>query len=64
MGVNMNSVQRLATIAPADVLGIDCWKVGARADLLLFHWAPGDASIVPSTVLIAGEQYDRRAMRT
>lgn len=47
---------RLATSAPAAVLDDGPhWTVGARADVLLFDWTPGDRSITPREVLIAGE---------
>jgi N-acetylglucosamine-6-phosphate deacetylase len=47
---------RLATSAPASVLDDGPhWTAGARADVLLFDWAPGDRSIVPREVLVAGE---------
>lgn len=50
----------LATTAPARVLGIDPhWAVGARADVLLFEWAPGDRQITAHTVLIAGNRLAR-----
>lgn len=46
----------LATAAPAQVLGLDTpWTVGARADVMLFDWAPGDRQIIPRTVLVAGQ---------
>lgn len=45
----------LASAAPARVLGIEPhWAVGARADVLLFDWAPGDRQITPRTVLVDG----------
>lgn len=45
----------LASGAPARVLGIEPpWAVGARADVVLFDWAPGDRRITPRTVLVAG----------
>lgn len=47
---------RLASSAPASVLGDGThWTVGARADVVLFDWAPGDSRIVPRSVLVAGE---------
>jgi N-acetylglucosamine-6-phosphate deacetylase len=47
---------RLATSAPAAVLDDGPhWTVGARADVLLFDWTPGDRLITPREVLIAGE---------
>ncbi|MCK2035245.1 N-acetylglucosamine-6-phosphate deacetylase [Microbacterium sp. SSW1-49] len=47
---------RLATSAPASVLDdAPHWTTGARADVLLFDWAPGDRAIIPREVLVAGE---------
>lgn len=46
----------LAASAPASVLDDGPhWTVGARADVLLFDWTPGDRAITPREVLIAGE---------
>ncbi len=47
---------RLASSAPAAVLDDGPhWTPGARADVLLFDWAPGDAHITPREVHVAGE---------
>ncbi|WP_166999432.1 N-acetylglucosamine-6-phosphate deacetylase [Paramicrobacterium fandaimingii] len=47
----------LASVAPARALGIEPhWSVGARADVLLFDWAPGFQQITPRAVLIAGTE--------
>ncbi|MGS0561886.1 N-acetylglucosamine-6-phosphate deacetylase [Microbacterium aurugineum] len=47
---------RLASAAPASVLADGPhWATGARADVLLFDWASGDARISPREVRIAGE---------
>lgn len=47
---------RLASAAPAAVLDDGPhWTPGARADVLLFDWAPGDAHITPREVRVAGE---------
>ncbi|MCW4457364.1 N-acetylglucosamine-6-phosphate deacetylase [Microbacterium sp. MPKO10] len=50
----------LASVAPARVLGIEpFWSVGARADVMLFDWAPGDRQVTPQTVLVAGSAVAR-----
>ncbi|MFK4788407.1 N-acetylglucosamine-6-phosphate deacetylase [Microbacterium sp. ZW T5_56] len=47
----------LGAIAPARVLdGETPWRVGARADILRFAWAPGDARIRPVSVHVAGHE--------
>jgi N-acetylglucosamine-6-phosphate deacetylase len=47
---------RLASVAPARILdGVSPWRVGARADVVQFAWAPGDIAIHPLSVLIDGE---------
>jgi N-acetylglucosamine-6-phosphate deacetylase len=46
---------RLASVAPGLILdGVSPWRVGARADVLQFDWAPGDVAIEPVDVLIGG----------
>ncbi|UGS25492.1 N-acetylglucosamine-6-phosphate deacetylase [Microbacterium resistens] len=46
---------RLAAVAPARILdGAEPWRVGSRADVLRFHWAPGDAAIRPVSVHVQG----------
>lgn len=47
---------RLASTAPAAVLDDGPhWTPGARADVLVFDWAPGDSAITPREVLLAGD---------
>jgi N-acetylglucosamine-6-phosphate deacetylase len=47
---------RLASAAPSAVLGDGPhWTPGARADVVLFDWAPGDTRIAPREVRVAGE---------
>ena len=46
----------LATVNPGRALGGGGeLRVGARADLIRFRWAPGDRSLAMETVLVAGE---------
>ncbi|SJN21606.1 N-acetylglucosamine-6-phosphate deacetylase [Microbacterium esteraromaticum] len=46
----------LATQAPARAIGLpDVWRIGARADIIRFFWAPGDSAIQPAEVVVAGE---------
>ncbi|PRA81399.1 N-acetylglucosamine-6-phosphate deacetylase [Microbacterium sp. MYb66] len=53
---SLATAMRLASSAPASVLDDGPhWTAGARADVLLFDWAPGDRTISPREVLIAGE---------
>ncbi|WP_226533557.1 N-acetylglucosamine-6-phosphate deacetylase [Microbacterium paraoxydans] len=53
---SLGTAMRLASAAPAAVLADGPhWTIGARADVLLFDWAPGDACIRPREVRIAGE---------
>ncbi|MFB8189017.1 N-acetylglucosamine-6-phosphate deacetylase [Microbacterium sp. NPDC055988] len=53
---SLSAALRLASAAPASVLDDGPhWRVGARADVLLFDWAPGDRAITPRQVLVAGE---------
>ncbi|MCZ4302253.1 N-acetylglucosamine-6-phosphate deacetylase [Microbacterium oxydans] len=53
---SLATAMRLASAAPASVLADGPhWTAGARADVLLFDWAPGDARISPREVRIAGE---------
>lgn len=53
---SLATAMRLASSAPASVLDDGPhWTAGARADVLLFDWAPGDPHISPLDVLVAGE---------
>ena len=53
---SLATAMRLAATAPAAVLDDGPhWTVGARADVLLFDWAPGDTRISPREVFVAGE---------
>lgn len=53
---SLATAMRLATAAPAAVLDDGPhWRPGARADVLLFDWRPGDTRITPLEVHIAGE---------
>ena len=53
---SLATAMRLACEAPAAVLDDGPhWRPGARADVLLFAWQPGDTRITPLEVRVAGE---------
>lgn len=53
---SLATAMRLASTAPAAVLDDGPhWTAGARADVLLFDWTPGERAITPREVLVAGE---------
>ena len=53
---SLATAMRLASTAPAAVLDDGPhWTPGARADVLLFDWTPGERAITPREVLVAGE---------
>lgn len=49
---------RMATCNPADILNLNAGRImpGAVADLLLFHWNPGDSSLQVEAVVKHGER--------
>lgn len=62
---SLSPAMRLATFVPASILGNGPhWAVGARADVLLFDWSPGDARISPREVLVAGESVNASTVGT
>ena len=58
---SLATAMRLASTAPAAVLDDGPhWTPGARADVLLFDWTPGERAITPREVLVAGESVTDR----
>ena len=58
---SLATAMRLASTAPAAVLDDGPhWTAGARADVLLFDWTPGERAITPREVLVAGESVTDR----
>lgn len=54
---SLGEAVRLASTAPSEILdGVDPWRIGARADVLQFHWSPRDRRIAPSAVYISGQR--------
>jgi N-acetylglucosamine-6-phosphate deacetylase len=59
-GITLAQALQLATAQPgAFVGGRSRLVVGARADLIRFHWEPGDKALTVDTVILTGRKFDR-----